>query len=318
MEPEIALKIYIIVKGYIDAKDDKGNTLFGTLLSLVSRRDVKYLSVMFSRDEVSKSMEWGELLSLHVNREKEHGRDPVTIHHEDELFKYVSRGTVLNNVVKNRNTKQAEQAISRYCLEELHLKSVSFIDYFDASESDIALFAKEGGPASGASTGGTDFVPPETPKEEARVVESVPVGVDEQKARDEIVVRCEPILDPVNGVAMNELAVGERVHVKLPVNSVFFKLLSKNIPTFDGIINGSVTGILQNELGTATISLNLSEGISGVMKLSGKVKIKIAQNMDNESDSRKNTGDLPPVLVFGAAGIIIVFSAFALLYYILN
>jgi hypothetical protein len=318
MEPNLALKIYSIVKGYIDAKDDKGNTLCGTILSVVSRRDINYLSVMFSRDEVSKSMEWGELFSLHVNREKERGRDPVIIHHEEELFKYLSRGTVLNTVVKNRNTKQAEQAISRYCLEELHLKSVSFIEYFDASESDITLFAKEGGPASGVSTGGRDFVSPEKPKEAVAVVESVPDSVEEPKAKDEIIVRCEPVLDPVNGVAMNELSVGERVHVKLPENSVFFKLLSKNIPTFDGVINGAITGVLQNELGTATISLNLSDGISGVMKLSGKVRIKVAQNTDNEGASRNKARDLSSALVFGAAGIIIVFSAIALLYYILN
>ena len=68
MDTDLGVRIFVIVKGYIDAKDERGNALFGTMLGVVSRRDVKYLSVMFSRDETSKSMEWSGLLLLHRDR----------------------------------------------------------------------------------------------------------------------------------------------------------------------------------------------------------------------------------------------------------
>ncbi|MDR3279175.1 MAG: hypothetical protein LBT23_01570 [Synergistaceae bacterium] len=317
MDSELGLKIYIIVKGYIDAKDDKGNTLYGTILGVASRRDVMYLSTMFSRETTPKSLEWNELLYIHRDRKAGGDRDPAVVHHEEELFKYLQRGAVLNNVAKNRNTKQAEQAISRFCLENLQLKAVSLIEYFDASDSDIILFENDGGAASGSSTGGKqpEREEPDTAAPEVVVDDDI-TSEEEETHRDEIVIRCEPILDPVRGVAMNELNVGEKVMVKLPEDSVFFKLLSRNIKGFDGIVTAIITGILLNELGTATISVTLSDGISGVMKLSGKVRIKVAPPDDTGKSARRKHIDIPVGVVFGASIAIILFAAIAALYYI--
>jgi hypothetical protein len=317
MDAEFGLRVYIIIKGYIDAKDERGNAMFGTILGVVSRRDIKYLSVMFSGDASSKSMKWNDLLFLHRDRSKEGARDPAITHHEEELFKYLQRSTVLNSVAKNRNTKQAEQAISRYCLDSLQLKTVSFIEHVDASENDIAFFEREGGPPTASSTGGMPPDEQEIPAEhgdENVVVEKLA----ETRNKDDIVVRCEPILDPVKGVAMNELNIGEIVMTKLPEDSVFFKLLSRNISGFDGVVTAAITGILLNELGTATISLALSDGITGVMKLSGKVKVKAASVQDNNNETPgKSLREMPVELVFGIAGILVFIALTAMLFYIL-
>jgi hypothetical protein len=316
MDVELGVKVFIIVKGYVDARDERGNAIYGTMLSVVSRREIKYLSVMFSRDETSKSMEWNDLLFLHRNRGN--GRDPVATHCEEELFKYLGRSPVLNTVAKNRNTKQAEQAISRYCLDGLQLKAVSLVEYFDASESDVAFFEKEGGPASASSTGGEQKDPDESPPESGPedVGDEKP---EEAKNREDMVMKCEPILDPVNGVAMNELNIGEMVMARLPEDSVFFKLLSRNVPGFDGVVTAAITGILVNELGTATISMALSDGIAGVMRLSGKVKVKVAPSGDSRNEpGGKKSGETPESLVFGVAGAIVLIAAVAALYYILR
>jgi hypothetical protein len=316
MDVDLGVRIFIIVKGYIDARDERGNAIYGTMLSVVARREVKYLSVMFSRDETSKSMEWNDLLFLHRDRGAD--RDPVAAHHEEELFKYLERSPVLCTVAKNRNTKQAEQAISRYCLDGLQLKAVSLIEYFDASESDVAFFEREGGPASGSSTGGEQKKPSE-PSPEAASDGDAEGKPEEAKNKEDVVVRCEPILDPVNGVAMNELNIGEMVMTRLPGDSVFFKLLSRNIPSFDGVVTAAITGILMNELGTATISMALSDGITGVMRLSGKVKVKVApQSDDGNEPRRKKASELPEGLVFGAAGAIVLIAAALALHYILR
>jgi hypothetical protein len=316
---DLGVKMFVIIKGYIDAKDERGNSLFGTILGLVSRREMKYLSVMFSRDETSKSMEWSGLLNLHRDRGSERDRDPVIIHHETELLKYLQRGTVLNNVAKNRNTKQAEQSISRYCLESLQLKAVSFVEYFEAGEADVIFFEREGGGTAGGAADGASANADDSPAPDGDAPNAENAAA-ETKGKDDIVVRCEPILAPVGGVAMNDLNVGEMVMAKLPEDSVFFKLLSRNIRNFDGVVSASVTGILMNELGTATISLALSDGITGVMKLSGKVRVKTAAP---SKESKPASGgfkfsEIPAGFVFGGAGALLLISAAAILFYILR
>jgi hypothetical protein len=309
--------IFVIVKGYIDTKDDHGRALYGSILGVVSRREIKYLNVMFSRDESLKTVRWASLLPMITNKYKEPDREPVIFHNEEALFKHLLHSSVLTAVAKNHNTKQAEQAISRYCLDNLHLKAVSRMECFDASAEDIALFENEGGPAGPSSTGGKQ----EEPELQEEIAESVreTEPAEETRSREDIVIRCDPVLDPVNGIASNELNIGESVLVKMPQDSVFFKLLSRNIANFDGVITATVTGILLNELGTSNISLALSEGVTGLMKMPGKVRIKIARKQDDPNKNAKRTPfELPAGFAFGMAGAIIFIFAIFAVYYILD
>jgi hypothetical protein len=322
MDADLTVQNFIILKGFIDAKDDRGHTWYGTFLGVVSRRDTKYLSVMFSREESSKSLDWREILMLHNEKEKSPGRDPAITHHEYEVYKYLERSMVLNGVAKNHNTKQAEQAISRYCLESLYLKTVSFIDYTEATEGDLELFEQAEVSSAQSDTQPEEDAPVDGTPEEPAAQAPDGTGTDSGK-KEEIFLRCDPILDPVNGVAMNELTTGDYVFGRLPEDSVFFKLLAKNIRGFDGVVTAQVTGILVNELGTATISLNLSDGVSGVMKLSGKVRIKTAQKEKKKDGmaailARFKFSELPPEVVLGAAGLIVAASLIALLFYIFS
>lgn len=315
MDTEFGPQTYIIVKGYIDAKDERGSSIFGTILAVVSRRELKHVSVMFTHDESSKSLEWRDILSLHRNKVNERNRDALVVRNEDELFKYLSHGSILNNIAKNYNAKQSEQAISRYCLDKLQLKAVSLIEFFDASDQDIVLFERGNAPAATGESPAPGEKSQESPAEDSQG--SPPEDPSEPKHKDELIIRCDPILDPVAGVAMNEINIGEIVMTRLPSDSVFFKLLSRNIPGFDGVVSASVTGVLMNELGTSTISLSLSDGITGVMKLSGKVKIKTAAK-EPESVNRNDRTEIPAELIFVFAGIVLLFCGIAVLYYILQ
>jgi hypothetical protein len=320
MDIEFGVKAYIIVKGYIDAKDERGTPIFGTILAVVSRRELKHLSVMFSHDGSSKSMEWSELLILHQNKENEPERNQLLLRDEDELFKYLAHGSVLNNIAKNYNSKQSEQAISRFCMDKLQLKAVSLIEFFDASGEALSLFERGKGSAAAspaAAPPAAEEKSPEPAKTDEREVP--PNETNEPKNKEDLIIRCEPILDPVAGVAMNEINIGEVVMAQLPADSVFFKLLSRNIPSFDGVVSASVTGILINELGTATISLALSDGITGVMKLSGKVKIKVAAAAHKQQDEEHGGPiEIPVELVFVLAATILFFCGIAVVYYILQ
>ena len=315
MDTELVIRNFIIIKGFIDARDERGNAVFGTLLALVSRRELKYLSVMFTNEESSKMITWNSMLATHRGGESDQNRNPMMQHYEEDLLKYLRSGNSLNTVAKNHNTKQAEQSISRYCMDNLQLKAVSFIDYTEASDSDVATFEAEAARAAGPSSGddGDKAEQPGSSEPEQEDAEET----DGEKTKDEIVVRCEPILAPVGGIALNELAVGDLVMARLPEDSVFFKLLSRNIKGFDGVVGARVTGLLQNELGTATVSLSLAEGVSGVMKLSGKVRIKTMSPPKNKI--RRHSSE-PHInfIVFGVAGAVILIAAAALLYYILR
>jgi hypothetical protein len=317
MDMELAPQNYYVVQGYIDAKDDRGKSVNGTFISVVSRHDVKYTSVLFGQLDMNNSMGWRDLLPLHEDAEKEPDRDPLMLHHEEGLYKYLETSLLLTSVAKNMNTKQVEQAVSRFCLEHLKLKAVCFANFANAGEDDLKLFPKE---VMDRIVGNDNTGESERDSSEVRAAEK-------PKEDKEIFIRCEPILDPIGGVAMNELPVGDNVYGKLASDSVIYKLLAKNNRHFDGTILAQVSGILMNDLGTATVSLTLSDGVAGVMKLSGKVRVKTAPN---QRDGTKPSGarrrllrkispfSLPPEFIFTAAGIVVAIAALSLVYYIFS
>ena len=313
MELDLVEQGFVIVTGFIDAKDDRGRTVYASLVAFVSRRSNKFLSVLFSKEAPDKELGWADLLSIHKTAMQTPGRDPSLLRYEEELREYIESSSVLNSIAKNHNTKQAEQSISRQCLDHLQLKAVSFIDFTEASESDFQYLetvwddgAKKEEEASQSE---------ETTEEDIRDKATGSGAAD-------IFVRCDPILDPVNGKAMSELRIGDQIYGRLPEDSVFYKLLLRNYGAFDGTITAKVTGVLINDLGTATVSLELSDGVAGVMKLSGKVKIRVVENAphaDGAGAPRRRLfrlTDLSTEMVFAVAGTIVLISALALIYYV--
>lgn len=302
---------FIVIKGYIDAKDERQRTIYGTFMAVVSRRDIRYLDAMFGLDLIAKETGFDDLYAI-LHQRGEANRDAAFLRDEGELCKFLDVSRTLQGVAKNRNAKQAEQTISRFCADNLHLKAVTFVEFVEATDSYLARFAPE-------EKKEEELSPPD-PVFEPDVAEDVEEKNETKKDSRDFVVRCEPVLDPVRGVAMSELSVGDYVCAKLPENSVFYKLFLKNFNNFDGIINAQVSGILVNELGTATVSLELADGVAGVMKMSGKVRIKTAASPDISDARAKWDFDLhtlPAEIVFGLAAIFVLICAIGLLVYLM-
>jgi hypothetical protein len=312
MDFNLALQLYI-VQGYIDAKDDRGRTIYGSFLSAVSRRDLKFLSVAFGSKEIEKDTPWLDLLELHTHLHDRSDRDLTVRYNEDELHKYLSSNLVLNGIAKNLNAKPAEQAISRFCLDHMRLKSVCFINFFEASDEDLALLHHVDDPVASPAA-------PKVKTSEESVPDEPHSSGENKKAEKDLFLKCYPVLDPVRGVAANELKIGRNIYGKLAQDSIFYKLLAKNNRSFDGTIIATVTDLLISETGTSTISLNISDGVSGVMKLPGKVKIKMARGQeDNDFKSIGRNADLwnlPPEVVFIGACITIIGASMFLIYYL--
>jgi len=301
---------YILVKGYIDAKDERQRTFYGTFMAVVSRRDTLYLGVMFGSEEIPKETDFDALYDALTSRAQAPD-DAAFSHNESELYKFLDVSRTLNGVARSRNLKQAEQAISRFCADTLHLKAVTFVFFEDAMKSQLARFAHEKKETPESSSA-------EMP-EAADSEESAAAEPSAEKAPRDLIVRCEPVLDPVRGVAMSDLNVGDTVCARLPDDSIFYKMFVKNFQGFDGVITAQVNGILVNELGTAIVSLQLADDVSGVMKMSGKVKVKMADRQTAAGDGSRhwlNLQTLPPELVFAAATIFVLLCAIGLIVYL--
>jgi hypothetical protein len=82
----------------------------------------------------------------------------------------------------------------------------------------------------------------------------------------------------------------------------------------------TITDIFMNETGTSTISLSISDGVSGVMKLPGKIKIKAASGQEDGKfrsiEHKIDLWSLPPEVVFVGACITIIGALMFLIYYL--
>ena len=313
---EYDLSRYALITGFIDAKDEKQSSVYGIFLGLASPRDLKYFNTRFSHKQPGKDMPWFDLLSsLNAQRTDEPAEALLSM--ETRLGEYIDMSRLIQGVAKNRNLKPAEQSISRFCAEQLHLKAVTFAKFEAVGPAEVSRFLDE--------------IAKDQEKKDGQPEETAPAPGDQnsetedgggEEAKD-LFIKCEPILDPVKGVPISELSVGDLVYGKLPDDSVFLKLFIKRFPNFDGIMTGEVTGIFINELGTATVSLNMSDGISGLMKLSGKVRIKKAEKPQDEKNKNsfelgKAIHNIPPEIVFGVAGFFILICFVLLILYIIS
>lgn len=303
----------IIIKGYIDAKNEHDRIVYGSFVAITDRRASIHSVAWFSRNAMPKNVDWRQLLHMQAGRAKDGGRDPSDIKCEDQLVNFFSKSSVLPQLCKNRNTKQAEQGVSRFCMEEMGLRAVTFLEFYEASENDIKHFetVKE-----------KHKTEQKAQKSAGRKAAEDMKGGKQQKASEtsDIFVRCEPQLDPVDGVAMSELKVGDSIYAKLPANSVFYKLLAKSRSSFDGVVTAEITGTLVNELETVTLSLKLSDGVNGVVKLPAKVKIRTAASTPTRraelSSSRQSgpTGMSPEFLVGLGFCIVMIAAVLAVMY----
>jgi hypothetical protein len=209
------------------------------------------------------------------------------------------------------NAKPAEQAVSRFCIDHLKLKAVCFASFVKASDADMELFRKP------VASPPPEYDQTELPGESQPEPEASRETTGSVEKEREIFVRCDPVLDPVSGVAMNDLSAGTHIYGRLAPDSIVYKLLAKNNRNFDGIISAQVSGIAMNNLGTATVSLILSDGIAGVMKLSGKVRVKTSPGPDGAARTRRPSPDsIPPEYIFVGLGFVLAVSAVFMFYYL--
>lgn len=260
---------YSIVKGFIDARDEKQAALYGVFLGVASRFDAKFVKSLFSYEPIDQSLSWQALLSL-LHEKKASARDLALSDMESRLEKFLASGRLLPSAVKNMNGKSIEQQVNHLCSDDLRLRSVTFVEIVAVEEGELRPFEVE-------ERHEEEKIELQDAGEEKTADGEANGEVDEeQKTEKELFVSCDPVLDPVTGIAIEDLDVGVSIVCKLPEDSIYYKLFVSRFRDFDGSVTGEITGIRINELGTAIVGVNLADGISGVLKLSGKVRIRLA------------------------------------------
>jgi hypothetical protein len=73
----------------------------------------------------------------------------------------------------------------------------------------------------------------------------------------------------------------------------FINYFSINFRNLTERLNAEITGIVHNDTGSATVSMDIAEDISGLMKLTGRVRIKVLRRWNENKDGDPN-GKSPP------------------------
>ena len=288
---------YTIAKGFINGRDSNARTVFGLFLAATSGEGIAYLREIFSYEPIDTAASWETLLAL-LEDPRVPDRDAELIRYEHELHEFIDINRLFYSTKGHLDAKQIERKISYFCSDILNISAITFLELSEVGPGDLyALFPSL---KESTDTPATDDNEERADDRDTEKLTSDDMAGGEPSDDDEegeIFVACEPVLDPVTGVALNDLQVGDVVACHLPETSTFYKFFMRGYPRFDGTLNGIITGIQLDEYGTATVALKLADGVSGALRLSGKVRIKM---LAKGADVKKSTLSMEVVLAFSS------------------
>ena len=281
-------KRYTIVKGFINGREATLNLVYGMFVCVSAPDNTGYAAALFSRESADAKMPLSEMISR-INGERPADREESLTRYERELTEYIKVNRIFQSEQDPPDVKALERKISYFCVESIQLNVITFIEITSIDEDDLrSLIPSMPEPAESESADGAD-------SEAGGRGERGEEGNDGQG----IYISCNPALDPVSGVAAGEIEAGESIYCVLPEGSSFYKLLEKNSPDFDGTVIGDVAEVRTNEFGSAIITLTLAEGISGLLKVSGAVRVKLKSKGLRGKGRRKITGTDIAIAVTG-------------------
>ena len=300
---------YVITKGLIDGHDKKQAQVYGAFVGVASALGVKFVSSVFSLSPVGRDMTWQQLIQV-LRGPREPVRYASLSKMEEQLEEFLGSSKLLISAAKTNGSKPLESAVSLFCAGDLGLRSVTFVEISRALEAEVPwLFGKQETTEEGESAAAS------TSAEEDQAEEAEEDGKPaENEPESGLIVSCDPVFDPVAGVAVTELSVGVGVVCRLPEDSIYHKLFESRFPEFDGSVEGVVNGIKYSEYGTAVIGLDLADGVSGVIKLSGNARIRLTEGA-RRSQSESGEKGLPIGLVLGFLAVLLLLCLMGALVY---
>jgi len=131
-----------------------------------------------------------------------------------------------------------------------------------------------------------DSSPPSSPAESPE--EGVGEGAGGSLLDREIVLVCQPLVDPLRGKAATAVLPGDVILVKIPEDSIFFSMLTKiKKGFFDGVVEAVVTRVDRHSAETVVMETALAENVKGKVPAPNALRVKL-------SPSTLQEGGKPP------------------------
>jgi hypothetical protein len=252
----------VIAKCSINGKDAGGAQIYGLILAAADARDLLYTGALFSRDAIDGEAPLSEIYAL-VNAARPEVRSEELGKYESQVCDYIATSRIFQNEKNFNDIKSLEHKITYFCLTALSLNAITFLDLTRMNRTDLELTL----PALKRAAERAEAESEERAEDEAKAAAEKDGDLD-------VVVACEPVLDPVAGVAIGDLVIGDTICCRLKADSVYYTLMKKASPDFDGVVTGEISGIQTSATGAATVALKLSDEITGALKLAGTVRVK--------------------------------------------
>lgn len=304
---------FLIIKGFINGRDASLRPVYAVFLSASAPRELLYLKEYFSYDPIDTDSSWSVLLPMLDNSNTKQEPNSVLAGYEKEFHNFADIQRTFESGRGRMDPKEIERKIAYFCSDVLDLSVITFIEMTNVSQDDLLSlmpFLKEKlekkdeaerGGEEGEDEGGLDG---------EELLEKLKDG------DEDIFLSCEAVLDPIAGVAINDLTIGDIIACKLPETSSLHAMFVNQHPGFDGVIEGEISGMKLNEYGTAIVALKLADGVSGAIKLSGKVRIKRISH--NEAPRKGEQTSASIEIIFAAAGIVMFLIIMAVFLYALE
>jgi hypothetical protein len=291
-----------IARCLINGHDSSGGSANGLLLCAVSAGEVLYCGAMFSHEPIDPDISLSDALSL-LDASRPDGDYEGASSYESGLMDFVRNSRIFQSDKGLTDPKALEHRITYFCSSNLSLNAISFLEIHEMTDVELRQILPRKGNHEREGEDGA---------EEAGFSGD---GAPKEGVLPDVVVACDPVLNPVGGVPVSELTPGETIYCKLRVGSVFYNLMESASPNFDGVITGDVTAVSVSDLGSATVALKLSDGVTGAMKVASTVRLKSARKDGDALPAHH----LPDVEVFIAIGGVILFlTVMAALLYLLS
>lgn len=302
---------YTIAKGFIDGKDKDARPIYGLFLAVAFGKELVYLAERFSHELIDRNISWAEMVGL-LNSQPDESREESLAQYEKELRQYVEMSRLFQSDSSVLDAKAIEHKITYFCSDILAINAITFLELTALAKDDLVSlmpFLKN----DGTGVAGEDARPEYGDEEEEHFFEE---STAHKERKRDLFVSCEPVLDPVRGIAVSDLSVGDSVSCRLSHESVYYKFFKGRFPDFDGVITGEVTGIKVSEDAPAVVALDLVDGIAGIMKISGKVRISLAEKHDSEET--ENGSERSVEVILAGASVILFLCLLGVLLYILS
>jgi hypothetical protein len=286
---------YAVISGMVDGKNERGQRFLFPFCVLGDSKRIIWVKAAGSSSEVELPDPWRSRVHLIESM----GGDDQSFgaYGALQLKMFIQDGQVFQRALLQGSVKSFEHELVRFSMDRLGLKAVAVarmdeISEEEASEELRAVEAKSRRD-EGAQTAGEG--------EEPKLRPDVPHLV---------VLTCQPVLDPVGGIPLQGLKEGDEVLAALPEDSFFYDLFKSKLPEFDGVVSAKVISVKKTETGSTQVDLHLSDGLVGILRLSGNVRIKKALQ-DVKEDLPPPPKVPSPIVIAGAGAVLAVLAGLA-------